>query len=353
MRIFLSYRREDASGHAGRLYDALAEKFGDENVFIDIDTIRPGVDFGEAITRAVASCDAVIALIGREWLTATDAEGRRRLDVSDDFVRLELEAALERDVAVIPTFVQGSEPPRADQLPESLAPLARRQGAELRDVGWRDDVRRLIARLEGERAAPPPLRPWRRLVRPLPIAVAAAALLATSAAVILISTRGSPEDGDGGTTTTEGPFPTAAERGVLEWVPPITRPSCTRTQLEPAAVASLGCETQGVFVAYHLFAEEDDLEAWYILKREATKIAPGSGTCAAQTFRGETRWSRTGGEGGDRTCYSDTDGEPYIVWTDPAADVGAVANNWDDTGRVGIESLLRQWRCCLLLERRD
>jgi hypothetical protein len=346
MRIFLSYRREDASGHAGRLYDALAEKFGDENVFIDIDTIRPGVDFGEAITRAVASCDAVIALIGREWLTATDAEGRRRLDVTDDFVRLELEAALERDVALIPAFVQGSDPPRADQLPESLAPLARRQGAELRDVGWRDDVKRLIARLEHERA-PTPERSGQWWRRPILLGVLAAALLGAATAGVLL-TRGSPDDdgngGDGGKAT--GPFPNAAERMLLDTIPPVTRESCERYELAPVARASVGCSGAGLFVAYHLFPREADLEAWYVQRRELQKIAPGSGSCTQRNFRGEIQE----GEGGRRICYVDSGGEPYLEWMDPRVAVGATANMWEGEGAPAVGSLLRQWRCCLVLE---
>ena len=115
-RVFVSYRREDASGHAGRLYDALAEKFGDENVFMDVDTIQVGADFTQAITSAVASCDALIALIGRDWATVTDESGRRRIDDPGDFVRLELETALARDVAVIPACVRGASFPEESDL---------------------------------------------------------------------------------------------------------------------------------------------------------------------------------------------------------------------------------------------
>jgi hypothetical protein len=194
LRIFLSYRREDASGHAGRLYDALAARFGDGNVFIDVDTIDPGVDFAEAITRAVAGCDALIALIGRQWLIATDEEGRRRLDDPQDFVRLELEAALEREVVVIPAYVQEAEPPREDRLPASLAPLARRQGAELRDVGWRDDVRRLIARLE-ESARAPRKPAWRPSRKSIAVAAVVGALALAAAAIVVFTPGWSPEPG--------------------------------------------------------------------------------------------------------------------------------------------------------------
>ena len=94
MRIFLSYRRDDSSGHAGRLYDRLSEHFGPDKVFMDMDTIHPGLDFDEVIKDALASCDVLLPVISRQWLTSTDPLGQRRLDNLDDFVRLEIETAL-------------------------------------------------------------------------------------------------------------------------------------------------------------------------------------------------------------------------------------------------------------------
>jgi hypothetical protein len=210
-RIFLSYRREDTSGHAGRLYDALAERFGDENVFMDVDTIEVGADFAEAITRAVASCDAAIALIGRNWLAAADAQGRRRLDDPNDFVRLELVAALERDVPVVPALVQGAGHPGADELPTPIAPLARRQGVELDDEGWHDDVERLIERLERAVGAParparPTSTPWWRTRRG---ALAAVGALLAVAAVIGIALVGFGDDD----AQTSGPTKAQAPAG--------------------------------------------------------------------------------------------------------------------------------------------
>lgn len=105
--IFVSYRRQETSHLAGRLYDRLADRFGENQVFIDVDTIEPGVDFTEEIFRAVASCIVLLAVIGPAWLTATDERGRRRLDDPDDIVRLEVEAALGRGVRVIPILVEG------------------------------------------------------------------------------------------------------------------------------------------------------------------------------------------------------------------------------------------------------
>jgi TIR domain len=117
-RIFISYRREETAYPAGWLYDRLISRFGGGQVFKDIDSIQLGDDFVEVITRAVASCDVLLALIGNEWLTITDERGRRRLDDPDDFVRLEIEAALTREVRVIPILVDGARMPRVDQLPD-------------------------------------------------------------------------------------------------------------------------------------------------------------------------------------------------------------------------------------------
>ena len=126
-RIFISYRREETAYPAGWLFDRLAGRFGGGQVFKDVDSIDPGDDFVDKITRAVGSCDVLLALIGDQWLTITDQDGRRRLDSPEDFVRVEIEAALARNVRVIPILVDGARMPRADELPDSLAKLARRR----------------------------------------------------------------------------------------------------------------------------------------------------------------------------------------------------------------------------------
>src|SRR5512132_3601954 len=128
--IFISYRREDAAGYAGRLYDRLAAHFGDERVFMDVEGIEPGADFFDAIERAVGSCEALIVMIGNEWL-AVDSAGHRRLDDPADFVRIETATALTRGIRVVPVLVDGAVVPRADQLPVQLVPLTRRQAVEL------------------------------------------------------------------------------------------------------------------------------------------------------------------------------------------------------------------------------
>jgi formylglycine-generating enzyme required for sulfatase activity len=146
-RIFISYRRDDSGGWAGRLSDRLCQHFGRDNVFMDIDTIEPGLDFVEAIEQAVGSCDALIALIGKQWLTITDDAGRR-LDNPEDSVRLEIAAALARNIRVIPALVEGARMPRSTDLPDVLSRLARRNAIEISDTRFHYDVDRLIEVLD-------------------------------------------------------------------------------------------------------------------------------------------------------------------------------------------------------------
>jgi hypothetical protein len=143
-RIFISYRREETAYPAGWLYERLAERFGAGQVFKDVDSIQLGDDFVEVITRAVGSCDVLLALIGDEWLRISDSYGRRRIDDPEDFVRLEIEAALTREVRVIPILVDGASMPSADELPDSLTALVRRQALELSPSRFEFDTNRLF-----------------------------------------------------------------------------------------------------------------------------------------------------------------------------------------------------------------
>jgi hypothetical protein len=143
-RIFMTYRREDTAYPAAWLFDRLVSHFGRDLVFKDIDSIELGDDFVEVITAAVGSCDALLALIGGRWLSITGRDGRRRLDDPGDFVRLEIEAALARDVRVIPILVEGAQMPRAEELPASMAKLARRQALELSPARFDADTQRLL-----------------------------------------------------------------------------------------------------------------------------------------------------------------------------------------------------------------
>ena len=148
LRIFINYRRRDSSGYTLGLHEHLEERFGDGNVFMDLDVIRPGSDFAEVISKALEGCHVLLAVIGRNWLNCSDAQGCRRLDDPGDFVRMELEGALGRGIRVIPLLVQGASMPTHADLPPSLAPLARLQALELSDQRWRTDVARLIGELE-------------------------------------------------------------------------------------------------------------------------------------------------------------------------------------------------------------
>src|SRR6516162_6654158 len=142
--IFISYRRQETRHLAGRLSDRLADRFGEGQVFIDVDTIEPGVDFAEEIFRAVAACKVLLAIIGPGWLTAADERGGRRLDDPDDIVRIEIEAALARGVPVIPILVEGAVMPGRQDLPERLAALARRNALTIRHESFRSDAGRLV-----------------------------------------------------------------------------------------------------------------------------------------------------------------------------------------------------------------
>jgi AraC-like DNA-binding protein len=147
-RIFLSYRRTDAQHIAGRLFDRLKTRFGVENVFMDVDSIEPGMDYGEVIDAAVGSCDVPLAVIGRGWLGAVDECDRRRLDDPDDLIVLEIATALTRHIRVIPVLIDGAAPPRRDDLPEVLAPLARRQAIRLDHASFNATMATLLTALE-------------------------------------------------------------------------------------------------------------------------------------------------------------------------------------------------------------
>jgi formylglycine-generating enzyme required for sulfatase activity len=143
----VSYRREDTEAHVDRLSIELRKRFGRDHVFMDIDSITPGGDFVKVIGDAVSSCEILIAVIGKHWVSSIDEKGRRRLDDPNDFVRLEIRTALQRNIRLIPILVQGMPMPKQDELPDDLAELARRQAVELSRDHWDEDVKRLLDRL--------------------------------------------------------------------------------------------------------------------------------------------------------------------------------------------------------------
>lgn len=149
MKIFISYRRDDSGGYAGRLFDHLAARFGTQQIFMDVDTIQPGVDFRRAIENAVGSCDIALVMIGRQWLNIMDDQGKRRLDDPQDFVRAEIASALANPkVQVIPILVRGAGMPSANELPDDLKDLAWRNAIELSDSRFQYDANKLITAIE-------------------------------------------------------------------------------------------------------------------------------------------------------------------------------------------------------------
>ena len=161
MKIFISYRRDDSAGYAGRLFDYLSAHFGGKNVFMDIDTIEPGEDFRKVVTNAVATCDVVLVMIGKQWLNMMDAQGRRRLDDPRDWVRMEVAAALANPrIHVIPVLVRDAVMPGEYELPDGLKELTWRNAIELSDSRFQHDVKRLlgvIERIVGQTPVEPPL----------------------------------------------------------------------------------------------------------------------------------------------------------------------------------------------------
>ena len=146
--IFLSYRREDAAPYARLLQFQLRERFPDASIFMDLDSIEPGLDFAKVIRSAIDSSIVLIALIGRQWLTLTDENGHRRLDNPDDYVRFEIQTALERGVRVIPVLVDGARPLQQQQLPSELRRLARLNALELSYSRYEYDANRLCDLIE-------------------------------------------------------------------------------------------------------------------------------------------------------------------------------------------------------------
>ena len=143
--VFICCRREETAFAARAIYDRVAQKVGRENVFLDVN-IDPGVDWFEALNERVAACDALVAVIGRNWVAA-DKDNRRRIDDPDDFVRIEIEAALKRGVRVIPVLVDGALMPKAGDLPETLRGFARRQNIEISHTRFETDIERLTRAL--------------------------------------------------------------------------------------------------------------------------------------------------------------------------------------------------------------
>lgn len=147
--VFVSYRRSDTSHVAGRLYDRLAERLGDDRVFMDVDSIRAGSDFADVIREAVDLADVMLVLVAGGWAEARDEHGDRRLEREDDVVRLEITTGMERGLRIIPVLVDGAAMPGVSQLPAAIQDLSRRHALPVDHVTFRSDADALISNILG------------------------------------------------------------------------------------------------------------------------------------------------------------------------------------------------------------
>jgi formylglycine-generating enzyme required for sulfatase activity len=152
--VFISYRRENTAGEARALFNDLAARLGEDSVFMDVDSIALGRDFRSVLQETTASCDLMLVLIGRNWVDARDEGGRVRLENPADYVRLEIEAGLKRDIAVTPVLVQGAHMPAPEDLPAEIRNLAYRNGFELSHNRWESDFQEMVRRLDLDGGTP-------------------------------------------------------------------------------------------------------------------------------------------------------------------------------------------------------
>jgi hypothetical protein len=135
-RIFLSYRRDDSAGQSGRIRDRLVRDFGNDYLFMDVDGIPLGTNFVKRLNDEVAGCDVLLAVIGKQWIEIRDESGHRRIDNPNDFVRIEIGAALQRDIPLIPILLDGTKIPNAEMLPDDMKELAARSGLDVRHASF-------------------------------------------------------------------------------------------------------------------------------------------------------------------------------------------------------------------------
>jgi hypothetical protein len=194
--IFISYRRDDSRADAGRLCDRLKAHFGEAQVFMDIDDIRPGQRFVDVLRRTLDECRVLIVLIGRGWLKARHRDGALRLFDQEDFVRMEIQSALQRGMEIIPVLVARASMPTREELPPALGSLAGRQAIEISDTRFHQDVDRLVQVLDGFAAKHPGrARKWAKPGILIAVAALAAALLwlAVFSSPFVPSQSGSPK----------------------------------------------------------------------------------------------------------------------------------------------------------------
>jgi TIR domain len=371
-RIFLNYRREDTRGYAGRLYDRLSNRFGEEQIFRDIDAIPPGVDFLEHIDRVVDECDLMLVLIGESWIAVKDAQGRRRLDDPHDFVVVEIAAALERGIPVIPVLIQGAKMPTQADLPAHLQGLARRNALEMGDSHWNDDweqltrgIDRLMSRplprdrserpgsaadQPAQEVSEPPAVPTaadataerpgarRPMGRPLTVALMVVPLIVLLTAGYLVA-RQAGSRSDGGeqqtasatsstaaaarptTTSHSMAYPNASERQVIKYIPAGMRLICDRApQPLAGAIAAVRCIPNNLPpVQYNLFRSKTTMNTLFSSRAKAARAHTGlcNTTRPSHHVDVATHHERTVGR---LLCY-DTGGQARLEWTNELINV--------------------------------
>ena len=247
MKVFLSYRRDDTGGRAGRLFDVLVARFGVRDVFQDVTTVAPGLDFTAQIEAAIETSDVVLVVIGPSWLGDSDPMGGRRIDRADDFVRQEVSRALASGIPVVPVLVEGASLPPADELPDDLASLVLRQAVTLRDVSWHSDVDDLIRRLEGDhRLATRRPRRW-------PIIAGAGLSVVVAVAVVTVIARrgddgGSSDDSGDGSVVITSPISLPAVEFGPTWQGARTCAGGGRIELSAGPVTLVGDIMTAAFV---------------------------------------------------------------------------------------------------------
>ncbi len=252
--VFISYRRVGTAGYAGRLYDALAERFGEDRVFMDVE-MEPGVDFVDTIVRVVGACDVLLVVIGPEWLAPAKGAKQSRLADPADFVRLEVAAGLRRpDVRVIPLLVGGAQMPRPDALPDELEDLCNRNAVVLSDVRWRNEVVQLMdaldATVEPDEA---PVRRPRLAGRGTLWAAGAAGVVLLAVVLVALLSGGSDSPPSSTTAATKGGL-TVGEPGEL---PPATTVPISKGQEWVGTFEA----SEGEHLAFDLVPDPPELEA--------------------------------------------------------------------------------------------
>lgn len=276
--IFLGYRRDDTADVAGRIYDAMAQRFGKQRVFKDVDSIGPGIDFGDYIKTVLPRCRVALVLIGPHWLESKDESGGRRLDNDHDLVRVEVETALSTPgLLVVPVLVNGARMPRGDEVPDSLRPLLRRNAAIIRrDPDFHDDVERLatairasvntgiidLSRIGGKASAPAPVTRERGVSRaPLLIGGAIAAVLTLVAIGFDVSGYWPMQSAE-----------TAEERAATQPPPQDVAEATPPTQEPPAQRPLVPTPTQSVSVTQPA-SMRSDAQLWSTLRESSSPAA--------------------------------------------------------------------------------